>query len=84
VKVKSLQPGFKVTSAEVVEGPFTASARRAGKDYEVEVLFAIEKLRHGVRGVNGRLRIHSNDRTEPTKELPLFALGRPPESAPRH
>jgi hypothetical protein len=83
VKVRSSQPGFRVTSAEMLEGPFTARVRRAESAYEVEVSFAIEKLKPGVRGVNGRLRIVSNDRTEPSKEMPVFALGRPPEAAQR-
>jgi hypothetical protein len=81
--VKSTQPGFQVTGAEVMDGPFATKIRRAGTGYEVEVTFVLEKLHPGTRGVNGRIKILSNDRTEPRKEVPLFALGRPPGLAQR-
>jgi hypothetical protein len=75
VKVTSTQTGFVVTRAEVLEGPFAASVRRAGDGYEIEVTVIETKLSATARGVNGRLRIHSNDRTERAKEIPLFMLG---------
>jgi hypothetical protein len=77
VKVTSTQPGFIVTRAEVLEGPFAASVRRGKDGYEVEIAAVETKLVPGARGVNGRVRIHSNDRTERAKEIPLFALGAP-------
>jgi hypothetical protein len=75
VTVTSTQPGFAVSRAEVLDGPFTARVRRAGAGYDVEVTAIETKLTRGARGVNGRLRIVSNDRTEGSKEIPLFALG---------
>jgi hypothetical protein len=77
VKVTSTQPGFIVTRAEVLDGPFTAKVQRGKDGYDVEISAAETKLPAGARGVNGRVRIHSNDRTEGAKELPLFALGAP-------
>jgi hypothetical protein len=77
VKVTSTQPGFVVTRAEVLEGPFTAKVRRGKDGYDVEISALEAKLVPGARGVNGRVRILSNDRAEGVKELPLFALGAP-------
>lgn len=77
VKVTSTQPDFVVSRAEVLEGPFTARVRRADGGYEIEVSAVEAKLPAGASGVTGRLRIVSNDRTEGTKELPLFGLGQP-------
>jgi hypothetical protein len=77
VKVTSTQPGFVVSRAEVLEGPFTARVRRAEGGFDVEVTALESKLLPGARGVNGRLRIVSNDRTEGAKEVPLFGLGAP-------
>jgi hypothetical protein len=77
IKVTSTQPGFVVSRAEVLEGPFTARVRRAEGGFDVEVTAVESKLPPGARGVNGRLRIVSNDRTEGTKEVPLFGLGVP-------
>jgi hypothetical protein len=77
VMVTCTQPGFIVTRAEVLDGPFTAKVQRGKDGYDVEISAAETKLPAGARGVNGRVRIHSNDRTEGAKELPLFALGAP-------
>jgi hypothetical protein len=81
VTVTSTQPGFRVERADVVEGPFSASVKAAPGGYAVEVSVVPAKFPEGARGANGRIRIVSNDRTEPTKEVPLFALGRPPEGS---
>jgi hypothetical protein len=77
VKVTSTQPGFAVTRAEVLEGPFSASVRRSNDGYDVEIEALEAKFVRGARGTSGRVRIHSNDRTESTKEIPLLALGAP-------
>jgi hypothetical protein len=80
VTVTSTQPGFRVERAEVVEGPFSARVQKARDGYVVEVSVVVAKFPAGSHGANGRLRILSNDRTEPNKELPLFALGKPRSS----
>jgi hypothetical protein len=77
VKVSSQRAGFRVERAEVLEGPFDARVRRDGDAYAIEVTIVAEKLDPGMRSANGRLLIVSNDRAEPTKEVPLFALGSP-------
>jgi hypothetical protein len=80
IKVESTQPGFSVSRAEVLEGPFSAQVRRTESGFDVEVTALESKLMPGARGVNGRIRIVSNDRTERVKEVPLFGLGAPPVS----
>jgi hypothetical protein len=81
VVVTSAQPGFMVERAEVLEGPFSARVRRDGDGFRIEVTLVEARLSTAASGVNGRIRIVSNDRTEPSKILPLFALGRPPGRA---
>jgi hypothetical protein len=75
--VTSAQPGFSISRATILEGPFTASVRRVNGGFEIEIGVAEAKLSPGVSGVNGRLRITSNDRTEGTKDVPLLAVGKP-------
>jgi hypothetical protein len=75
VTVTSAQPDFAVTRVEVLEGPFRASVRRGNGGYAVEIVAVETELVPGARGVRGRVRVHSNDRTERTKEIPLLALG---------
>ena len=77
LRVTSTQPGFAVSRASVLEGPFTASVRRVNGGFEVEIGVADAKLPPGARGVNGRVQITSNDRTERIKEVPLLAIGNP-------
>jgi hypothetical protein len=81
ITVTSTQPGFRVERAEVLEGPFAVYVRNEPEGAAVEVSIVPTKLREGSRGVNGRIRIASNDRTEPNKEVSLFALGQPPRAA---
>lgn len=80
LRVSSSQPGFKLLSASIVEGPFTARVlapdRGAPERYEVEVGVDTQRLSPEVRGVSGRLRLVSNDRSEPEREIPLLALGK--------
>ena len=75
VRVTSQTPGFRVKRVEVLEGPFGARVRKDGTAYAVEVFIAAAELSRNLRGANGRLLIVSNDRAEPRKEIPLFALG---------
>ncbi len=77
LSVTSAQPGFSVSRVTILEGPFTASLRRVNGGFEVEVGVVEAKLSAAMRGVNGGLRITSNDRTEPTRDVPLFAVGKP-------
>jgi hypothetical protein len=75
VEVRSSQPGFKIESVEIREGPFQASVE-PGNPTRVKVMVAQERIAPETRGVTGTLVIHSNDRTEPRKEIPLFGMGR--------
>jgi hypothetical protein len=75
VEVRSSQPGFKIGSVEVREGPFQASVE-PGNPPRVKVMVAQERIAPETRGVTGTLVIHSNDRTEPKKEVQLFGMGR--------
>jgi len=81
VTVTSEQAGFEVERVEVLDGPFSTRVRRDGPAFRVEVTVVEAKLAPDASGVNGRIRIVSNDRTEPSKILPLFALGRPTRAA---
>jgi hypothetical protein len=78
VQVSSTQPGFRVERAVVLEGPFSARVHETGGAWSVEVSLVTAEFPPAAHGANGRLRIVSNDRTEPSKEIPLFALGKPP------
>jgi hypothetical protein len=69
---------------DVQEGPFEAYLRRDGDAYVIELSILAAKLPRGMRGANGRLMVVSNDRSEPNKEVPLFALGSPAEVDRRH
>jgi hypothetical protein len=82
VRVTSAQPGFEVERAEVLEGPFSAHVRQEGAAFAVELSLVVAKFPPGAHGVNGRVRIVSNDRTEPMREIPLFALGTPTRASP--
>lgn len=78
--VRDAQPGFVLTAAEVTKGPFAATIERdpAGGVYLVRVTVVAEKFPAGERGATGTLVLHSSDRVEPRKEVPLFAFGRVP------
>jgi hypothetical protein len=77
VKVTSTQPGFVVTRAEVLDGPFSTSIRRGNDGYDVEIVAVDTKLVPGQHGMSGRVRIHSNDKTETVKDIPVLAIGTP-------
>jgi hypothetical protein len=79
IHVHSAQPDFAVTSAEIAAGPFAATVTpgEAGA-YQVRVTTVPDKFPAGARGAAGTLIIHSTDRVEPRKEVPLFAFGRAP------
>jgi hypothetical protein len=74
-------PAFAVREARVTSGPFTATVEKAGPGlFHVHVHVDVHVNPAAVpadeRGVLGRLVITSNDPTEPSKEIPLLALGR--------
>jgi hypothetical protein len=78
--VTSSQPGFSISEVKVLEGPFTATLVPTpviGGARTIEVRVALDEVSRETRGANGRLLIRSNDRSEPAREVPLFALGKP-------
>ena len=78
--VTSSQPGFSISDVKVLEGPFTARVVPSPVIHGgalVEVRVALDAVSPDTRGVNGRLLIRSNDRTEPEREISLFAFGKP-------
>jgi hypothetical protein len=76
--VKSSQPKFEVQSVRVLEGPFAARFEHAEDDntYSVDVTVLGDRIDDEARAATGTLLIVSNDRTEPRREVPLFASGR--------
>lgn len=78
ITVHDAQPDFVVTAAEITTGPFAATVARAaeGDGYLLRVTAVAGQFPTGARGATGTLVIHSNDRVEPRKEVPLFAFGR--------
>jgi hypothetical protein len=78
IEVSSSQPGFEVRSARVLDGPFAASidGPLADNKFRVQVTVLEDRLTGPDRGVQGKLVVLSNDRTEPEKEIPLFAFGK--------
>jgi hypothetical protein len=89
VRVTSSRKDFQLTRAEILDGPFAAHVERdPSGGYAVHVT-PQSAARPGVdrpqpdkagpasqqRGFLGKLRLVSNDPAEPTKDLPLFALG---------
>jgi hypothetical protein len=74
IEVKSSQLGFAVHRAEVI-GPFAADVSKQGAGFRVTVHVLESQIQPGARGAQGRLRIVSNDASEPEKELPLLAIG---------
>jgi hypothetical protein len=84
VNVRSSQPNFEVQAVHVAEGPFAATFEHApdGPYFRVKVTVLDEQIDDETRGVNGRLIVISNDRTEPQKEIPLFGLGRVNRATP--
>jgi hypothetical protein len=77
LEVKSRQPGFKVLSARVTEGPFTATLGVPNDQgvYDIVVTVQNSRVPDEARAASGKLLIVSNDRTEPRKEVPLFGFG---------
>jgi hypothetical protein len=84
VLVRSSQPDFQVHAVYVAGGPFAATFERAseGDYYRVKVTVIEEHIDDETRGVDGRLVIVSNDRSEPRKEIPLFGMGRVNRATP--
>ena len=75
VDVSSSQPGFKIESVSIREGPFSASIQ-PGDPPRVKVTVVPAGMDPESRGAVGTLVIDSNDRTEPRKEIALTGLGR--------
>jgi hypothetical protein len=80
---KSTQSDFRVLGVDVLDGPFQASFFGApGHAYRIAVTFQDARAQGEQRGTLGHLRLRSNDRTEPSKELTLMAFGRAVSGAP--
>jgi hypothetical protein len=75
VEVASAQPGFKIQSVSIREGPFSA-AIEPGAPSRVKVTVAQAGMDPETRGAVGTLVIVSNDRTEPRKEIAIMGMGR--------
>ena len=84
VDVRSAQPHFGVQSVHVLEGPFGASFEHSATSdaFRVKVWVLDDQIDDETRSVTGKLVIVSNDRTEPTKELPLFGFGQVNRATP--
>lgn len=80
ITVRDTQPDFALRAAEISRGPFAATMARdpASGSYLVRVTVVPDRFPAGDRGATGTLVLHSNDRVEPRKEVPLFAFGRAP------
>jgi hypothetical protein len=79
VRVQSSRQDFRLERVEILAGPFVASVERDGTGlggYSVRVS-PVPSHSDGStqRGFVGQLRLVSNDPAEPTKDVPLFALG---------
>lgn len=76
--VRSRQPGFAVHAVQVLEGPFAARFAHAEDDatFHVDVTVKGEALPDDASTALGSLLIVSNDRSEPRREVALFASGR--------
>jgi hypothetical protein len=82
--VRSTEPGFRVEAAEIVQGPFEASILARGvaerelpsDTVAIDISVREQELSSDKRGYHGLLRIHSTDRSEPVKEVTLFAFGK--------
>lgn len=78
IRVSSSQPGFAVSSARVIEGPFRASLDRPNPDGSIPITIRVnnDAVPDEARAATGTLLILSNDRREPRKEVPLFGFGK--------
>ena len=77
VTVRSSRTDFRVSNVEVREGPYTASVSQSGvSEYRIRVTALDDRIDDEARAVTGTIVIHSNDRTEPRKEIPILGFGR--------
>jgi hypothetical protein len=78
IRVTSSQPGFAVSSARVIEGPFRASLAKPDPDGSIPITIRVnnDAVPDEARAATGTLLILSNDRREPRKEVPLFGFGK--------
>jgi hypothetical protein len=81
--VSSSQTGFRVKSARVIEGPFSATLEQARPDGSTSIIIRVKKdeIADDARAATGKLLIQSNDEREPRKEVPLFGFGRANKAA---
>jgi hypothetical protein len=84
IDVRSSQSNFEVLAVHVAEGPFAASFEHApnGPSFLVKVTVLDDHIDDETRGITGKLVVVSNDRTEPQKEIPLFAMGQVNRASP--
>jgi hypothetical protein len=75
IEVRSSRPGFVVRGADVLDGPFAASVERRQEGYAVHVRAVEGGIPEGARGATGRVRIRSNDASEPEKVVSVLGYG---------
>ena len=85
IVVRSSQPGFRVKSVRITEGPFSASVERPNPNGSIPITILVKnhEIPDDARAASGKLLIQSNDAREPRKEVPLFAFGKVNKLAPR-
>lgn len=78
IVVRSRQPGFRVSSARIVEGPFHATLERPNSDGSRTITVRVrnDAIPDEARAATGKLLIESNDEREPRREVPLFGFGK--------
>ena len=80
LSVRSTYSEFRIRSVKVLNGPFRV-AEFDSRRPETPIAIAVDRRKFqtmgaGLRGAIGRLRIVSNDPTEPVKEIALLGFGR--------
>lgn len=79
LEVRSTQPDFQIDQMRV-EGPFAVSWEQVARGHaRARVRAALDHIDADMRAATGRLVILSNDRTEPYREVALFAFGKSPQ-----
>jgi hypothetical protein len=78
ILVRSTQPGFRVKSVRVSEGPFVATRAKPNPDGSLPIVIRVKsgEIPADARSASGKLVIQSNDAREPHKEVPLFGFGK--------
>jgi len=75
-------PDFRVAAVEIVHGPFRAAIESDGTTTAGAAAIRVRVDETAIcgspqRGFLGKLRIRDNDPTQPTTDVPLFAMGTP-------